>query len=158
MLIRALVAFLLLPGIVALIAPPLLALIDPWKRGVFLPGAIVMFAGLVVTVWCARDFYVSGRGTLAPWDPPQRLVVVGLYRYTRNPMYVGVLLLIAGWALFYMSPVLLFYFAVLVVAFQIRVLTNEEPQCERRFGDDWKSYAASVGRWIPRLTPWRNGA
>ena len=54
-------------------------------------------------LWCVRDFYVSGRGTLAPLDPPKRVVIVGLYRFVRNPMYVAVLTILVGWALLYGS-------------------------------------------------------
>jgi len=67
---------------------------------------VVLGGGLVVLLWCVRDFYVSGRGTLAPWNPPKRLVVVGLYRFTRNPMYIGVLMVVGGWAVRAGSPVL----------------------------------------------------
>jgi protein-S-isoprenylcysteine O-methyltransferase Ste14 len=59
--------------------------------------------GIFALVWCVRDFYVSGRGTLAPWDPPTRLVIIGLYRFLRNPMYVAVLTILVGWALLYRS-------------------------------------------------------
>jgi protein-S-isoprenylcysteine O-methyltransferase Ste14 len=69
---------------------------------------------VVVLLWCVRDFYVSGRGTLAPWDPPKHLVVVGLYRFTRNPMYIGVLMVVGGWGLRAGSPVLGMYLVVLV--------------------------------------------
>ena len=65
-----------------------------------MPGLLVMFLGTVVLGWCIRDFYISGKGTLAPWDPPRKLVVMGLYRYVRNPMYIGVLILVAGWFMF----------------------------------------------------------
>jgi protein-S-isoprenylcysteine O-methyltransferase Ste14 len=107
--LRALLAFLVLPGVVAFIIPPLLAAIDPWRREAFLPGALVMLLGVVLVLWCVRDFYVSGKGTLAPWDPPAKLVVVGLYRYMRNPMYVGVVTLVLGWSLLLTSPVLVCY-------------------------------------------------
>ena len=99
MFARALLAFLVLPGVVAFVVPPVLAAIDPWSAGILLPGAVVMLVGLGWLLWCVRDFYVSGKGTLAPWDPPKKLVVVGLYRHVRNPMYVGGLTLVAGWAL-----------------------------------------------------------
>jgi protein-S-isoprenylcysteine O-methyltransferase Ste14 len=61
-------------------------------------GLALLAVGLVLLLWCARDFFVSGRGTLAPWDPPKRLVIVGLYRFVRNPMYIAVLILLAGWS------------------------------------------------------------
>jgi len=152
---RALLAFLALPGVVAFVVPPILAWVDPWRAGAILPGALVMLVGLGWLLWCVRDFYVSGKGTLAPWDPPKRLVVVGLYRHVRNPMYVGVLTLVAGWALLLASPLILGYALVLAVGFHIRVLTHEEPWLESRFGDEWRRYRAEVRRWLPRLAPWR---
>lgn len=156
MLFRALLAFLVLPGVVAFIVPPVLALIDPWRTGVFLPGALVMLLGVVLLWWCVRDFYVSGKGTLAPWDPPSKLVVVGLYRHMRNPMYVAVITLIIGWCVLLTSPVLMLYALILAVAFHIRVVTNEEPWLESQFGSEWRQYRAEVGRWIPRITPWNS--
>lgn len=156
MFLRALLAFLVLPGVVAFIVPPVLALIDPWRTGVFLPGALVMLLGVVLLLWCVRDFYVSGKGTLAPWDPPTKLVVVGLYRHTRNPMYVAVITLLIGWCVLLTSPVLLLYALILAIAFHIRVVTNEEPWLESRFGTEWRQYRAEVSRWIPRLTPWNS--
>ncbi len=106
MFIRALIAFIALPGIAAIIAPPLIAYYDPWNGYHWTPGILIMWVGAFVLFWCIRDFYVSGRGTLAPWDPPKKLVVVGLYRFVRNPMYVGVLMLVLGWSIYYCSPVL----------------------------------------------------
>lgn len=157
MFVRALTAFLVLPGFAAIIFPPLLAAIDPWRNGIFLSGVFVMFFGAFLLMWCVRDFYVSGKGTLAPWDPPKNLVIIGLYRYIRNPMYVGVLALVAGWALLFKSPLLLFYEIILAIGFHIWVLKYEEPKLESLFGNDWREYRAAVRRWIPRLRPWRGG-
>jgi protein-S-isoprenylcysteine O-methyltransferase Ste14 len=154
MFLRALLAFLALPGLAAIVVPPLLARFDPWARGPFWPGAAAMLLGAVLLLWCVRDFYVSGKGTLAPWDPPRRLVVVGLYRHLRNPMYVGVLALVAGWALLFMSPILAGYAALLALAFHVRVVTHEEPWLESQFGEDWRRYKAEVARWRPRLRGW----
>jgi protein-S-isoprenylcysteine O-methyltransferase Ste14 len=109
-----------------------------------------------VLLWCVRDFYVSGRGTLAPWDPPQRLVRVGLYRFTRNPMYVGVLLIVSGWSLLAGSPRLAWYTAILAVAFHLRVVLHEERWLAGQFGPDWEEYKRRVPRWllrIPQLPP-----
>jgi protein-S-isoprenylcysteine O-methyltransferase Ste14 len=158
MFLRALLAFLVLPGVVAFIMPLVLALIDPWRTGVFLPGALVVLPGIVLLLWCVRDFYVSGKGTLAPWDPPTKLVVVGLYRYMRNPMYVGVITLVVGWSVLLTSPVLMCYALILAAGFHIRVLTHEEPWLEAQFGSEWQRYRSEVGRWLPRLTPWSGGS
>jgi len=107
MLWRALFAFLVLPGIVAFAFP--LALLGE-RLNTFSPrplGLLSLFAGVIVLVWCTVVFYVSGRGTLAPWSPPQQLVVVGPYRFSRNPMYVGVTLILSGWAVLFWSPTLM---------------------------------------------------
>jgi len=155
MFIRALFAFLILPGLAAFVAPPLLARIDPWSDEIFAPGAALMLIGSIWLLWCVRDFYVAGKGTLAPWDPPKKLVVVGLYRRVRNPMYVGVLTLVAGWALLLTSPLLATYTGILAIGFHLRVITYEEPWLAEQFGDSWYRYRAGVRRWWPRLKPWK---
>jgi protein-S-isoprenylcysteine O-methyltransferase Ste14 len=154
MFARALLAFIALPGMVAIVAPPAIASLDPWRGERWTAGAVVLLAGAVVLLWCVRDFYVSGKGTLAPWDPPRRLVVVGLYRFTRNPMYVGVLVMLCGWALYLRSPLLVAYTVALAAAFHARVVTYEEPWCASQFGAHWQAYAAAVPRWLPRRRPW----
>ncbi len=148
MFLRALASFLVLPGVVAGLVPPMLAAADPWRGGGWSVGVAVLAVGLFVLLWTVRDFYVAGKGTLAPWDPPKHLVIVGLYRYTRNPMYVGVIILVAGWALRLGSPVLAGYMAVLMVAFHLRVVMAEEPWLQRQFGDAWSAYSAEVPRWF----------
>jgi protein-S-isoprenylcysteine O-methyltransferase Ste14 len=127
MFMRALLAFLVLPGVAAGIAPPAIAYVDPWRGAVWTPGLAVMLAGAIVLLWCVRDFYVSGKGTLAPWDPPLKIVTVGLYRFVRNPMYVGVLLLVFGWSLYLSSVLLALYMFVLAIGFHVWVITYEEP-------------------------------
>ncbi len=157
MFARALLAFLVLPGIAAIIAPPILASADPWKGRPFMPGLFIMLAGSVMLIRCVRDFYVSGKGTLAPWNQPRQLVVIGLYRYMRNPMYVGVVLLVLGWSIYFTSPVLAVYSVLLAVGFHIRVLTHEEPWLGSQFGAEWDRYRTSVPRWLPRSAPWKDG-
>lgn len=157
MFMRALAAFLLLPGVAAFLLPPLLGAFDPWRHESIHSGIIVMAVGATLLLWCVRDFYVSGRGTLAPWDPPANLVVVGLYRYMRNPMYAGVIALVVGWALCLGSLAVAIYATVLTAGFHIRVVVNEEPWLETRFGPAWHAYASEVNRWLPRLSPWRGG-
>ena len=158
MILRALLAFLVLPGVAAFIVPPIFASFDPWRTGVFWPGALVMLPGMVLLLWCVQDFYVSGKGTLAPWDPPKKLVVVGLYRHMRNPMYVGVLTLVVGWSLLLLSPILIFCAAILAFDFHIRVLKHEEPWLKSQFGSEWQQYSSEVSRWFPRLPPWSGGS
>jgi len=156
MFIRALIAFIALPGIAAIVAPPLIAYFDPWKGFRWAPGIFVMCIGGFVLLWCVRDFYISGKGTLAPWDPPRKLVVVGLYRFMRNPMYVGVLLLVLGWSLYFRSPILFLYTAILALGFHIRVVKKEEPWLNEQFGNQWVLYQQEVPRWLPRTTPWKD--
>jgi protein-S-isoprenylcysteine O-methyltransferase Ste14 len=148
MLWRALFAFLVLPGIVAFAVP--LSIVAE-RLSAFSPrplGLLVWLAGVCLLVWCSVEFYVSGRGTLAPWSPPQRLVRAGPYRLSRNPMYVGVTLILTGWAVLFWSLTLTAYAAVVLLAFHIRVLTGEEPWLKRTFGADWESYRARVPRWL----------
>lgn len=151
MFIRALASFFALPGIFAVILPPVLAYFDPWKKTTWAPGLLAMVIGAAVLLWCVRDFYVIGKGTLAPWDPPKRLVVRGLYRYTRNPMYIGVLVLVLGWCLYYQSPLLALYLILMAVAFHIRVVANEEPWLQAQFGNQWEQYRKAIPRWLPHI-------
>jgi len=154
MLVRALLAFLALPGMVAFVVPLWIAWPDRARGAFCWQGAIVVLAGGAVLSWCVRDFYVAGKGTLAPWDPPRRLVVVGLYRHVRNPMYVGVLTLVGGWAVLFWSWRLAAYAVLLALAFHLRVLLHEEPWLAAQFPDEWQRYRAQVRRWWPRLAPW----
>jgi protein-S-isoprenylcysteine O-methyltransferase Ste14 len=150
--LRALVAFVTLPGMVAGLIPWLIVSSDGRANaGWFGPGVALLAAGLAVLLWCVRDFYVAGKGTLAPWDPPARFVRIGLYRVVRNPMYVGVLLLVVGWAVLSASPALVIYGLVLALAFHARVTMYEEPWLARNFPDEWRRYSASVPRWLPRV-------
>jgi protein-S-isoprenylcysteine O-methyltransferase Ste14 len=152
---RALFAFIALPGIFAGAVPWAVAYFDPWRTGENPLGYAFLALGAIVVLWCVRDFYVTGRGTLAPWDPPKRLVVVGLYRFTRNPMYIGVLLIVVGARLAFGSPLLKWYFVALVIAFHLRVVLHEEPWLLKKFYSDWDRYREAVPRWFPRLTPWQ---
>lgn len=146
------ISFLVLPGTFAGLIPAWIVSTDPGRGRGWSIGAVPLAIGAVVLLWCVRDFYVSGKGTLAPWDPPKHLVVVGLYRFTRNPMYVGISLLLAGWSLLAASPWLAGYGVILAIAFHLRVLLYEEPRLRKQFGDEWFSYAATVPRWLWRLS------
>jgi protein-S-isoprenylcysteine O-methyltransferase Ste14 len=106
---RALLAFLALPTVVGGLFPWLLLGSDRWRMRGSVLGLPILLSGAGILFWCVRDFYVIGKGTLAPWDPPKKLVIAGLYRYMRNPMYVGVLAWVAGWSLISGSPILTAY-------------------------------------------------
>lgn len=146
--LRALISFLVLPGTFAGLIPAWIVSIDRRRGEGFLPGFVPLAVGAVMLLWCVRGFYVSGKGTLAPWDPPRRLVIVGLYRFTRNPMYVSITLLLTGWALLTASKLLAAYLAILVIGFHLRVVLYEEPALKRVFGEEWTRYSATVPRWL----------
>jgi protein-S-isoprenylcysteine O-methyltransferase Ste14 len=150
---RALVAFLALPGVVAIALPILIAQATHKTPRPGLLGPVLGLAGLAALVWCTWAFYTTGRGTLAPWSPPRQLVTHGLYRYSRNPMYCAVLLLLAGWAFLFQAVELALYAAVVGIAFHARVVLGEEPWLERTHGDEWRAYKAKVGRWIGTAAP-----
>jgi protein-S-isoprenylcysteine O-methyltransferase Ste14/pimeloyl-ACP methyl ester carboxylesterase len=147
---RALLAFALLPGVMAFLVPLLLS----WpavREGPFNWIALVpLLLGTGLLVWCARDFYVRGKGTLAPWAPPRHLVDTGPYRVSRNPMYVAVIVILAGWALAFASTAILIYALALMVAFHLRVRLHEEPWLARTQRELWPRYKSRVPRWLFR--------
>ncbi len=157
-------AILVLPGNVLGVIPALLLWWSgDWRlsrpdEASFWLGLGCLACGLTLMTATIRLFATEGKGTLAPWDPTQRLVVRGVYRNVRNPMISGVLFNLLGEALLLRAPVLAGWFAVffLVNAFYLPLL--EEPGLERRFGDDYRRYKGAVPRWIPRLRPWRGDA
>jgi len=144
---RAFLAFLALPAIVAFLLPWLLRPSGARFHAAALP---LLALGTALLLWSVREFYVAGRGTLAPWAPPTRLVTVGLYRFSRNPMYVAVVLILAAWAVGFGSLALALYAASVALAFHLRVVTYEEPRLARTFGADWRAYRARVPRWFGR--------
>jgi len=145
---RALVAFLVLPGTVAFLVPWLLR---PDGTAFHWAGVPTFIFGTALLLWCTGAFYVAGRGSLAPWAPPERLVISGPYRVSRNPMYVAVLLILSGWALGYRTRSLWIYSGALLLAFHLRVLFYEEPWLARTHRDAWTDYASRVPRWLFRL-------
>jgi protein-S-isoprenylcysteine O-methyltransferase Ste14 len=114
-------------------------------------GAALLAAGAAVYLWCAWDFATTGRGTPAPIDPPRSLVERGLYRHVRNPMYLGILLLLGGEALLFRSRALLAYAGLVFLFFFLFVVAYEEPALRRKFGQDYERYCDKVPRWIPRF-------
>jgi protein-S-isoprenylcysteine O-methyltransferase Ste14 len=156
------VFFLLAPGVVAGLIPWLLT---RWQAREPLPywapmrvlGAILLVAGLIALIRAFARFVMEGLGTPAPIAAPERLVVGGVYRYVRNPMYMAVLAVIVGQALLLGRLGLLLYAAatwLLVAAF---VRWYEEPTLTRRFGADYEVYRRAVPAWRPRLRPWEPG-
>jgi protein-S-isoprenylcysteine O-methyltransferase Ste14 len=148
MLLRAVIAFMLLPGVVAVFIPALLIRGAQMGGATAILGIAILLLGLLLLLWCVRDFYVVGRGTVAPWSPPKNLVTVGLYRYSRNPMYVAVLLMLLGWAVTFGGSVMWIYTAIVALAFHLRVVIAEEPYLARNHGDSWAAYRSRVRRWV----------
>ena len=153
MFIRALLSFLILPGVIAGAIPGLIVTRESHRSNPSAFGLPVLSLGIFLLIYCVRDFFVAGKGTLAPWDPPKHLVTVGLYRAVRNPMYVAVLTTIVGWSLTTGSLWLTWYALLMALIFHLRVISFEEPVLKRQFGDEWRSYSAKIPRWIPKL--WR---
>jgi len=148
MFLRALLAFLALPGIVAF-AIPIYWLVSTSRTELVRPlGLLLLVVGCIGLLWCVRDFYVFGKGTLAPWSPPRHLVTAGLYRYSRNPMYVSVLLILLGWAVSFDGRGLYWYTIFTAVAFQLRVVLFEEPWLARTHATEWENYLRRVRRWL----------
>jgi protein-S-isoprenylcysteine O-methyltransferase Ste14 len=114
-------------------------------------GLLPIVVGALAECWCAWDFAVKGRGTPAPFDPPKELVARGLYRRVRNPMYVAVMSILAGEALFFASRTLAVYALAVFVWFNLFVLLYEEPTLRRKFGEAYERYCEAVPRWLPLL-------
>jgi protein-S-isoprenylcysteine O-methyltransferase Ste14 len=149
--------FALAPGVVAGLLPWSITrwrVADSWSRPVQAFGVALLVAGSVVLLSAFARFVTEGLGTPAPVAPTERLVVGGLYRYVRNPMYLAVLTAIAGQALILGRVALLAYGAVVAVAFVAFVRLYEEPTLRETFGDGYEIYRRAVPRWLPRLRPW----
>jgi|ERR1051326_3887980 protein-S-isoprenylcysteine O-methyltransferase Ste14 len=154
--LRSIFFALLLPGTVTVLVPYLI--VSRGGAAAFprfdVPGCLSLIpisVGAGILFRCIRDFAVVGRGTLAPVDPPKRLVVQGLYRYVRNPMYVGVLCILFGETLLFRSIRLLCYATSVFVVLNLFVLFFEEPILRKKFGESYNDYCRQVRRWLPRL-------
>ena len=148
-LARTLLAFAALPGVVAFAIPAALAAaLAPPARAAAAAGLFVGGLGLAGLLGCVRDFHIAGLGTLAPWWPATRLVTIGLYRRSRNPMYLCVVTILLGWTIAFQALPLALYAAGVAVAFHLRVVFGEEPWLRRTMGPAWADYAARVPRWL----------
>ena len=151
LVVRAALFIVLVPGSIAGWVP---WYISGWQRpqldtALGIVGAIFAVFGWFVLLWCAREFAVRGRGTPNPADPPRELVVDGLYRFVRNPMYVAIVTSLLGQAALYGSSSVVWYAAIVAVAFHLRVIIYEEPKLAELFGDSYADYKRRVPRWIP---------
>ena len=155
----SLVFLVLVPGVVAGLVPWLLT---GWRVRQPLPywlplrvgGSILLAVGVVALLQAFLRFVVEGFGTPAPVAPTERLVVGGLYRYVRNPMYLAVAAIIVGQALLLGQPNLLLYAGAFAVAVAAFVHWYEEPTLRRRFGEQYEAYRRAVPAWRPRREPW----
>jgi protein-S-isoprenylcysteine O-methyltransferase Ste14 len=145
---------ILVPGTVAFWLPRVV--LDRARFAVRTTWSVTQFAALVplslgaaIYLACLWEFLTRGRGIPAPIDHPKELVVSGLYRYVRNPMYLGVFLFLLGEALFYHYLDFLIYAMVFLAIVHIAVLVYEEPNLRRKFGSSYDQYTSAVGRWIP---------
>lgn len=148
------------PGIVIGLIPWLLSRWEfhrptPYWAVARVVGAVLIAAGVVVILQAFARFVLEGLGTPVPAAPPRRLVVGGLYRHVRNPMYVALVTASLGQALLFGQPVLLGYAVLVWLAPAAYVHWREEPVLVRRFGADYEEYRRHVRAWIPRLRPWR---
>ncbi len=155
-------AFLILaPGTVVVLVP---WWITHWRVHAHLAGlgplrvagALTIAAGTAVVLDSFVRFALQGVGTPAPVYPTRHLVVKGFYRYVRNPMYVALLLILAGQALFFADARLIVYAFFAWLATHLFVVFYEEPTLRRSFRDDYAQFTAHVPRWIPRVTPWKS--
>ena len=152
-LIKTLVFTALFPGAVTILIPYwILSTTSPAQTGVLRYfGLLPIAVGIAIYFWCAWDFAFTGRGTPAPFDAPKELVARGLYRYVRNPIYVGITSILIGEAVLFMSWRLLQY-AVLAFSFYfLLVLVYEEPALRAKFGESYRRYCDRVPRWLPRF-------
>jgi protein-S-isoprenylcysteine O-methyltransferase Ste14 len=145
--------------------PGILLVILPWAMtrfkivadapaDFFAIGCVLIALGLVPLLDSIVRFVVVGRGALVPAVPTEHLVVSGLYRYMRNPMYVGIMLALGGEALLFWSTGVTIELAAVAVGFHLFVRFYEEPKLTRTFGDEYRRYQRHVKRWIPRRSPW----
>ena len=161
---RVLVAILALPFAATVAVPALMVALGDEAPGppfagvarvaAAVLGAALLLAGLTIFVATVRLFAAVGRGTLAPWDPPQRLVISGPYRYLRHPMIAGVAVVLGGEALLTGSAGIAILLAAFVAVNAVYLPLIEEPALVRRYGSDYERYRANVKRWLPRLRGW----
>lgn len=158
-------AIVLLPIAVILVIPSFLILVTdslnlgwsltpPLNLVLLAAGCVLIFSGLALLVTTIAMFATVGRGTLAPWDPTQRLVLRGVYLHVRNPMISGVFCVLLGEAVSLGSVPVLGWFLVFLVGNMVYIPLVEEADLEGRFGEEYRRYKENVPRWIPRLTPW----
>jgi protein-S-isoprenylcysteine O-methyltransferase Ste14 len=154
-IIKTLVFSLLLPGVFLVLIPCFLLSSFGDRFAVEIGrirtiGLIPMLFGVFMYIRCAWSFASLGKGTPVPIDPPKKLVVQGMYKYSRNPMYIGALFILIGEAFFFASLLHSIYTVLMFICFHLFVVVYEEPALRSKFGDSYRKYCDSVPRWIPR--------
>lgn len=154
LLLRNLLFTILQPGIVAGVVPFYLGR-SVWKNISLQPliwshylGLLIFVIGLIILIACIIQLAVEGKGTLSPADPTKNLVIKGLYKYSRNPMYMGVVLMLIGESLVVQVLQLWIYSGFVLLGFHLFILFHEEPRLTRDFGDNYLKYRKTVRRWI----------
>lgn len=154
LLLRNLFFTIVQPGVIAGLVPYLLLRYFGYE---IVPAALstrhyvgmtVFFVGFAIMTACILRFATEGKGTLSPLDPTKRLVINGLYRYTRNPMYVGVMTMLVSEALYWWSVELAIYAIVIFGVFNAFIMLHEEPRLRREFGPEFQDYTSRVRRWV----------
>ena len=149
--IKNLLFTVLAPGTVAVYLPVMLAGRRlPGPGPALVVGLVLVAAGAALYLWSVWDFATFGRGTPAPIDPPAKLVIRGPYRFTRNPMYVGMLTVVLGWTILFGAAPLLLYALALGTAFHLFIILYEEPHLRAEFPGEYEAYCSRVPRWLPR--------
>jgi protein-S-isoprenylcysteine O-methyltransferase Ste14 len=164
-ILRHFLSILLLPFLVVVVVPQWL--LDaffandigwnpqsPIVRVAWIIAAACIVTGILLFGWCVSLFIRVGQGTLAPWDPTRNLVAIGPYRYVRNPMISAVALLLIGQALFWGSWSISLWACIFIIINHIYFVFFEEQGLEKRFGEPYRLYKASIPRWLPRIKPW----
>ena len=162
-LIRHLRDILLLPFTMSVVVPYLIynsqrRLVHESDLLLRISGLVIGLMGLSMLLYTISLFGRFGKGTLAPWDPTQKLVVVGPYRYCRNPMITGVFFILVGEAVFFNSVDILRWAGLFFIINTIYFVVKEEPDLEKRFGEEYRIYKKNVPRWIPNIRPYRQSA
>jgi protein-S-isoprenylcysteine O-methyltransferase Ste14 len=151
---KTILFMLLVPGLLLVVLPIWLMSTTPalFSFGILRWLAVPLWAaGATITVWCAWAFTVRGRGTPSPTDPPRELVTSGLYRYVRNPIYLGVLIFLLGHVFWHPTLSIVLMPVLVAVSSHPFVILYEEPHLRKAFGAAYEYYYQSVPRWIPRM-------
>ena len=145
---------ILQPGVVAGLLPYWILgsrFTETFKNGLSSFQYIAIFilaAGIAILFYCIGLFIVKGKGTLSLADPTKKLVVSGLYKFSRNPMYIGVMLMLIGEAVLFSSSSLWLYTIIAFIAFNLFIIYHEEPRLKRDFGTEYQQYLKTARRWL----------